>query len=237
MPRTLPAGIIDQWKKSGAGILPIVLVDVELRDGTRHYWSDTPGTYTKIIGSGSVAYKPWLKRGLTIRRSMSLRTDAGQIRVQNLSGNTIERDVSTLFRDAEFEGALVVIRMLEPLTLLLEEEFHGTLGEPEIGEQEVVLRCRQLLDTSQQDIPLESMSETCPWAPHRFKGKECGSTGSASTCNGTFAECIDATRDAEERFAGVPAFIPVQQFVPSGGGGGANNDPPGGGGGGGGALR
>lgn len=218
MPRTLPAGLVDQWKKSGAGLLPIVLVDIELRDGTRHYWADTPGTYTKIIGSGSVAYKPWLKRGLTIRRSMSLRTDAGSPRVQNVSGNTIERDVSKLFRDQEFEGAMVVIRLLNPPSLLLEEEFHGFLGEPDVGKQEVTLRCRQLLDTSGQDIPLETVGERCPWAPARYKGKECGSTGSASTCDGTFDQCKDATRAAQERFSGVPASVPANQFTPSGGG-------------------
>jgi len=40
-------------------------------------------------------------------------------------------------------------------------------------------------------------SSACPWArPSRFKGVECGYTGSDATCTGTFTDCVGKGNDA-----------------------------------------
>lgn len=207
MPRTLPTGMVAEFTKRGGALAPAVLVDIEVRDGTRYYWSDVGGSFQKKINSpGDTTYQPWLKSAGSFRRSRSLRTDAGNLVVQNISGNSIERDVWKALKATEFEGALCVVRIWNLLLAAAEDEFHGTLSEQQAPEHEASFKLLQLMNPSEYDVPLYVVSEQCPW---RYKSAQCGSTGSAATCPKDFASCIDATRDAEERFGGVPAPGPA----------------------------
>ncbi|MGH9579370.1 MAG: hypothetical protein ACRD2R_00125, partial [Terriglobales bacterium] len=213
MPFTLPTGAAAEMKKR-AGWAPVVLVDLELVNGTRLYWSDFAGSYPKKLGGpGNAAYSAWLKNAGPFRLSRSLRTDAGDLVVQNLSGNTIDRDVLKLVKDNEFEGALVVVRFWHELLAASLMEFHGSLTEVSGDEQEVRGRILQLLDTSQMDLPQDEFSEQCTW---RYKSAQCGSAGSAVSCPKDFASCQDATRAAVERFNGI--LGPPSSFVTGVGG-------------------
>jgi len=208
-------------------MLPLLL-DIELADSTRHYWATHAGTYPVALGAGpTAAYLPWVLAAGPFRQSKSMRADAGELVVQNLSGNTIGRDVAAALKAKEFEGALCVARSWNVRSAAAEFEFHGYLLNPRADAAEVRFRLRQLFDPNQYDVPDLAVSEHCTW---RYKSKQCGSTSSEAACDFTFAACV--VRAATERFNGVINPPPQTQFaqpIATRGGGGA-----GGGGGGGG---
>ncbi|HYD47105.1 MAG TPA: hypothetical protein VEB21_02090, partial [Terriglobales bacterium] len=97
-------------------------------------------------------------------------------------------------------GALCVARVIEPLTGLVLEEFHGYLSEQNPSDEEVVFRLLQLFDVAQFDVADEPYSETCTL---RFKSAQCGSASANATCSKKFADCT-----AQERFNGCPTPPP-----------------------------
>jgi hypothetical protein len=210
MPRAFTAAQINELKKQGSFSF-ITLLDLELRDGTNYYFSDFEGVFAKKLGvAGSVAYKPYLKYAGPFRISKNLRTDAGDIVISNLPGNTIDREVGAAMKAREFEGAMAIVRYYSTVLDLSMIEFHGTLGEQRGNDSEASFRLLQLLDTNILDAPIDVYSEACTW---RFKSRQCGSTGSAASCPKDFASCKDATRAASERFNGIPMVPPSMAEV------------------------
>jgi len=222
------AALIAEKKRRG-GRVPIILADLLLGDGSYHYWATAAGNFPKALGApGSAAYSPWIKSAGPFRLSRSLRSDAGDLVVQNLSGNTLQRDVAAAVQAREFIGALTVVRFWHPLIQEAEFEFHGFLTKPKVTPTEASFRILQLLDTNVEKVPSDSYSEQCTW---RYKGKMCGSTGSATSCPKDFASCQDATRAAVERFNGTPhvptsASFPHHIGLPGSGGGGSGGGVP-----------
>src|SRR4051794_20015867 len=147
MPRSsFPAAAATQAKRR-TGMVPTVLVDVQLRDGTIYYLSDYAGTYPMKIGAGgNVAYSPWLKSFGPYDFSRGLQTDAGEIVLQNLTGNSIERDLAKAMAAKEFECALAVIRLRHELLQTTLMEIHCTLGEQRDLGDEASFRIQQLFD-------------------------------------------------------------------------------------------
>jgi hypothetical protein len=229
MPRAYSAALIAE-KKKRAGVTPVMLLDLLLRNGTYKYWSDFAGSYPMKLGAGGdVAYSPWIKSAGPFRFSRSLRADAGDIVVQNLSGNTLEREVALAIKASEFIGALAVFRSWYPLLAESEFEFHGYLTKPVVGPTEASFRLLPLLDTNVQNVPAESYIQQCSW---RFKGALCGSTGTATHCPKDFPSCEDSSRAAVERFNGTPHLpstislaMPVTPPASGGGGGGGGDEP------------
>jgi hypothetical protein len=201
MPRTMPAGTAAEFKKrNGLGL--VTLLDLQLLDGTLYYWSDLAGSYTKKLGvAGAAVYSPWLLSAGPLRLSRSLATDAGDIRVQNISGDTLKRDLANAISSREFEGAFAVLRLWSLGLSAAVLEFDAFLTEPTFDESAGSFRVLQLLDPSSVEAPARVYSEQCTW---RYKSPECGSTGSAAACPKDLASCKDATRAASERFNGVP---------------------------------
>jgi hypothetical protein len=176
MPRSsFPAAAAAEFKKQ-QGFLPIVLVDILLRDGTTYYLSDVPGTYTVKLGAGPTAvYSPWIVSAGPFTFSRDLQTDAGDLVLQNISGNSIERDMAKALKAHEFEGALCVVRYWHALLALSVMEFHGTLGgQRDLGDT-CDFRFKQLMDANRLDALVDPLSEQCPWT---FKtDPRCGSVG------------------------------------------------------------
>jgi hypothetical protein len=149
MPRaSFPAAAPAEFKKQ-QGFLPIVLVDILLRDGTTYYFSDVGGTYTVKLGAGPHGRLFAVDR---LRRSLHLhegqQTDAGDLVLQNISGNSIERDMAKAMKAHEFEGALCVIRYWHALLALSVLEFHGTLGNQRDLGDTCDFRFKQLMDAN-----------------------------------------------------------------------------------------
>jgi hypothetical protein len=205
-------------------------------NGAQLLWSNAQ------LESGSVAnlycganYSRWLKTIGPITTGRDFTTDAGDIIVQNLSGNTIDRDVALALKNHEFEGALAILRLWLPLFNDSMFDFYGYLSEQRPGDEEVGFRLLQLADVTQFSVADDVVGELCTW---RYKSAQCGSAGSAAACPKRFSDCIDATRAASERFNGVltaPSTTivnvpPVVTVHPPGGGASAStppNDEPG----------
>jgi phage-related protein len=223
MPRTLAAGV-EAWiaKQGGGNIVPAVLVDIQTGDGTRFFWADLEGTYTSEITGASQFYNGWIKNGFTFTRTRDFTTNAGDLTVQNLSGNTIDRDVAAAVKNHEFEGALCIARLWVPLLDAVIDEFHCSLSEATPTEDEVSFRMLALLDPGQYFLADDVVATNCTW---RYKSLQCGSAGAAAACDKLFATCKDANHLAQERFNAVLSIVPgtiFNQPIGSGTGGAGN---------------
>ncbi len=234
MPRTLPSGMELELKRPG-GFMPYVLMDVQTADGTNYFWSDFAGTFPAVIVAGNQVYSPWIKSAGPFHRTKDLTSDTADMIMQNVSGNTIDRDVALALKNHEFEGALAIVRLWMPLLNDVLDSFFTYLTEQSPSEDECSFRMLQIFDPAQYDVADDVIGELCTW---RYKDAMCGSTGSALTCPKRFIDCIDATRTASERFNGILSIVPNANLNPppvglGGGGGGGNGDGGDGGAGGG----
>lgn len=207
MPLSYPAAVTSRIGKSGE-FGWCWLIDVLTADGTYYYMSNMEGAFPKKITAapGNSAYYVWVKSVTGLKLSRDSRTDGADLTLQNISGNTVERDVWKAIKDHEFEGALCVARLWMTLEDFALREFHCTLSETDSNEEEAFFRLRALNDPNAYVANPLTYAETCQW---RFKSAQCGSAGAAAVCNKTFANCIDASRAAPERFSGVPYSPPT----------------------------
>jgi hypothetical protein len=216
VPRTQPAGTEAFLARQG-GFMPILLLDIQTLDGTQYFWSDYEGTFPAKMVGGNQFYNGWVKSGCNFTRTRDMTANAGDLLLQNLSGNTIDRDVAAAIKNHEFEGAYVITRIWVPLLDVAIDEFHCSLTEQNPKEDEAGARELQLFDPSQYVVAGDVQVETCTF---RFKSAQCGSTGSATACPKRFIDCQDATRLAQERFPAILTTVPNSVFVnPLGGGG------------------
>ncbi|QNI34540.1 hypothetical protein H7849_11955 [Alloacidobacterium dinghuense] len=141
--------------------------------------------YTAPAGSNGGVYKPWLLSVPSFAFHRSLQTDTGSFVVQNISGDTLSRDMEKIIRASALEGALFVYRLWQPDAEAAWLEVHGTLSVEPVGVDTVTLRGSQLINPSQDDTPLENYSETCQiqWA-----GRRCGST-QPTECSYSYQTC------------------------------------------------
>lgn len=179
---------------------PALLLDVQTANGAFYFWSSIAGSFPQRITNDGVllVYQPWLVSAGPFTFSRSLSRDGGQIVIQNVSGNTLERDTLKALRNDEFEGALAVFRIYDHLAGT-RMEFHGLLSQQSVDESKATFKLGQLLDPTQVDIPQRVSSTRCTWI---YKSDVCGSVGTAPSCPKTPEACKDPRRDAFHRFNG-----------------------------------
>ncbi len=198
-----------ELKKQG-GFCSVILFDVQTADGTNYFWSDVEGIYPAVLtGAGNQLYSPWVKSAGPFKRTRDLSTDTADLIMQNLSGNSIDRDVAGALKAHEFEGALAIVRLWSPLVADVIDVFYASMSEQNPAEDEVSFRLLQLFDTAQYDVADDIQSEFCSL---RYKELACGSSGSAATCLKRFIDCNDASRAASERFNAILSFVPNPIF-------------------------
>lgn len=169
--RTLPAGMAAELAKQGRSMARVHLFDVQRGDGTNYFWSTHEGQFLSRITGTVQQYKPWIKQPPTLTLTRSLQADGGDFKIQNLSGNTIDRDVAALFVAGEFEGAYVVYR---PWLIPLDAapfEFHGFITEQNVGPDEVDVRILQLFQPNELQTYDQRQTRDCHW---RFNSAQCG---------------------------------------------------------------
>jgi Tfp pilus assembly protein FimT len=201
---------------------------VPLANRTFAGWTAVGGAAITVTQAFDVAplqfYNGWIKSGCNFTCTKDMSSNAGDLLLQNLSGNTIDRDVALAFKNHEFEGAYAVTRLWIPLLDAAIREFHCSLSEQNPKEDEAGARELQLFDPTQYVIAGDVQAETCTF---RFKSSQCGSTGSATSCLKRLIDCQDATRLAQERFNAIITTIPNTVFVPPLGGPGQKPQRPG----------
>lgn len=169
--RTISAANQAEIERKGRLLDRVHLLDIQLGDGTIHYWSNHAGVFPAKLGAGNQTYKPWIKTPPTIRVTRSLRADGGSFSIQNLSGNSIEREVEKLIKAKEFEGAYIVYRPFLLSTSSSLWEFHGTITEQTAGRTEILFRILQLFNPNAIPAKENDQGRHCHW---RFGSGQCG---------------------------------------------------------------
>jgi hypothetical protein len=185
----LSARFFQSLALSGLTTLTISFIGIAV-----YYDTPTSGVVDESLFVEGGPYRPWLISVPQLSFHRSLQTDTGNFVLQNLSGDTLARDMEKIFRRSTFEGAFFVYRHWQPDAEAPWLEFHGTLTVDDISPEMVQLRASQLIDASQADAPSENFSETCQL---EWKSKRCGATGDTE-CKYSFATC-----QVTERFMGV----------------------------------
>jgi hypothetical protein len=158
-------------KRLRGGISRIHLIDVQCSDGTNYFWSSHEGKFLSRLTGAAQQYKPWVKEPPSIKLTRSLQADGGEFKIQNLSGNTVDREVAALFKAGEFEGAYIVYRpWLVPFDAA-PFEFHGFVTEQNIGLEDVTLRVLQLFQPNELSVCDPRQTRDCHW---RFNSAQCG---------------------------------------------------------------
>lgn len=217
-------------QRQGGLIAPVLLLDIQTNDGTQYFWADSEGTYLSELTGANQFYNGWVKSFSSFTLARDLSTAAGDIRVQNVTGNTIDKDVALALLNHEFDGALIILRIWLPVFDAALDEFHGQMFEQNPLEDEFSFRVTQLFDPAQYDVAGDAISELCTF---RFKSAQCGSTGSATVCDFRLTTCQDANHLAQERFNGVLSTVPTAGITgpdPGGRGNPPRLPPPGPGG-------
>lgn len=175
-----------------------------------------PGYYSAgTSGIVGAPYLPWLLEVPSFTFHRSLVTDMGSFVIQNLSGDTLSRDMEKLLRASALEGAFFVYRCWQPDAEAAWLEVHGVLSVEDVGVDTVTFKAAQLINPSQLDTPLEEYCETCQiqWA-----GRRCGSTQSTE-CSYSFPTCQVIERpmivmnDYEKNFGETVANIVTDRVI------------------------
>jgi phage-related protein len=211
MPITQPAGTELFLSKQGGMFVPVILLDIQTLDGSQYFFTDYEGSYPTKFTGATQFYNGWIKSGCNFTCTRDMSSNAGDLTLQNISGNTIDRDVSAALKNHEFEGAYAVTRLWVPLLDVAIREFHCSLTEQNPKEDEASFRELQLFDPTQYVLAGDVQVETCTW---RFKSLQCGSTGTAVSCPKNLPACQDATRAAQERFNAILTTVPNTVNVP-----------------------
>lgn len=200
-----PANNLPQALAARDGIAAVVLMDVLTQRGNYYYWAEAAGRFPCVFGvnpGAAVAYKPWILASQQFHFTRTLQTDSGEIQLQNLSGNTLRREVAALFSNDEFTGAQFVYRLWRPSAEQSLLTFIGKLIEPVIDEVLVHLKAACWFDPNNVEAMPYVFSESCQWF---FGSAQCGSA-SATPCVNTLSTC-----SAVERFCGVISRITSYQ--------------------------
>jgi phage-related protein len=169
--RTLPTGMAAEVAKRLGPLARIHLFDIQRGDGSQYFWASHEGVFLSRLTGTTQQYKPWIKTAPTIKMTRSLRADGGQFTIQNLSGNTIDREVAALFEVREFEGAYVIYR---PWRIPLDAapfEFHGFITEQDVEPEQITVRILQLFQPNEQPAYDRRQTRGCGW---RFTSAQCG---------------------------------------------------------------
>jgi phage-related protein len=200
-----------QIMSARSGPAPVCLLDVVATDGTSYHWGnveiDVTAIYTGTQPSWFAGlanppanydthYFPWLLSASGFHHTRSMQSDTANIQVQNVSGNTLQRDLAGMLTARTFEGALFAFREWNLVAQAAEFEQHGRLTVISATEMECQFGANQLFNPNDYDGNPYAYSETCQW---RFGSPQCGSTAAndsafATPCDNTYVTCHQLNR-------------------------------------------
>jgi hypothetical protein len=159
-----------------------------------YFISEHQCTWPSILTGAATLFRNWLTGRPKFTQYGSTQTDTANLTIQNISGNTIERDIASIWSESEFTGALVVARIWrgDSETALL--TFIGLVSNAEIDENQLDLTVEGFGNYSAIVAPSFNIDVTCPLT---FGSVACGST-STTPCDQSYGGCLSLNR-----FAGV----------------------------------
>ncbi len=201
-------------------VAPPGLLDVLDLQGNSYHWASFPVASASALGCSPIytgtappwnyhlrvatwddVYLPWLMTAGPFHLSRSMQVDVGNFTLQNVSGTSLERNMSKLITGSAFEGALFAYREWNLDAAVVEFEFHGHLSIVAVTESIAEFSGEQLLNPSDYQ-GLLLFGETCPW---RYASAACGDTTN-NPCENSWLTCRQPSR-----FGGiVQALINIQ---------------------------
>lgn len=190
----LPSGVTGVMSSSG-GCASITLVEVVVRAGNNYFWSEQRTYSNSILNeTPSNLYLDWLIGAVTFNLYGTSQTSTGSFSVQNISGNTVQRDMALAYAREEFIGAFVYIRIWRADAETAVFTFMGNVVDADIDEQTLQISLEGFDNFSAIKAPSYSIDVSCGLP---FGGIACGSTA-ATPCQQSFGTCTSI-----ERFQGI----------------------------------
>jgi hypothetical protein len=193
------------------GIAPVNLLEVQDTNGNNYFWADRKIIAPSELTGANETFLPWLLSAPSFTFNRSAVADVGSFKLQNVSGNTLARDVEVMLRGSTLEGAQFIYRCWQAAAQAAWIEVHGTLTLDPAGVDTAIFKGTDIFASSQDDTPQETYSETCQL---QWGGKRCGSTQSTE-CLYSFQSCqvterpMIALNDYEKNWGETSANSPV----------------------------
>ncbi len=199
MPLPLNSELI-QIMSARTGPAPICLMDVLALDGTSYHWAnkeiDTAPVYTGthpawLAGQAyqpadyDTHYYPWLLSAVQFHHTRSQQSYQATITIQDVSGNTLQRDSAGLIVGTSFEGAYFCFREWNMLAQQVKFQQNGRLTVQSVTEDQIIFGANQLFNPNDYDGQPYELSETCQL---RYSSPQCGDTTN-NPCDNTFVTC------------------------------------------------
>jgi len=174
---------------------PISLLEILTVSGNIYLFSEgNVGDMPSILKGGSTnAYKGWVTGQPTFQTFGSTQTDTGSISLQNISGNTVQRDAALLVSQYELIGAFVYYRLWNIAGEQSLFTFMGSITGVEVDETQMDLSLEGF-DNYSMIRCLDDIGVSCPLT---FASPQCAST-SPTPCQQSYGTCTSI-----ERFKGV----------------------------------
>jgi len=190
----LPRGVTGPMSASG-GCAPVSLVEIRTLSGNTYFLSEQRGIWNSIInGTTENEYQDWLVGQQQFHETGTTATDTASLSIQNLSGNTVERDMALAYAKNEFVGAFVYYRLWRADAETAIFTFTGNVTDADIDENVMDLSVEGFGNYSAVKVPSYDIDVSCPLF---FGSEACGST-SPTPCNQSYGDCSSI-----ERFAGI----------------------------------
>ncbi|MEZ2347431.1 hypothetical protein [Terriglobus sp. RCC_193] len=170
------------------GVAPADLLDVQLPSGEVLYWANRRITAPSVIvadgGTAENEYLPWLVGVPEFSLVGNMDADTAQFEVQNVTGNSMQRDFERIMQRNVINGALFVYRLWQAGAESAWLEVHGTFDLGSVGIT-AELDGKDIVDASSADTPEFNYGEICPL---EYGELRCGATD-VTPCQNTFPTC------------------------------------------------
>jgi hypothetical protein len=224
---TTPANVLAGVMARPGGVAPLRLLDVLDIQGNSYHWASQPIASAAALGIVPVftgttpywnnhlrvanwddTYLNWLVSDGPWHLSRSTQANTGNVVIQNMSGNSLQRSMNQLIIRTAFEGALFAFREWNKEAGRLEFGMRGHLSIVDVSEASAEFLAESLFNGSDYQA-LDIVSETCRW---RYGSTACGDT-SDNPCKNTFTTCRLVNKERFSAF--INNYVDLQTFSPT----------------------
>jgi len=194
---------------AAGGVSPISLLEIYTVSGNIYLWAEKDVANMPSILSGTTntfTYAGRLQGGSKFNFYGSTQTDTASIAVENISGNTVERNSALALSENEFIGAFIFFWLWDPGAEVPLFTFMGNVSDVDLDDATMDLSIEGFGNWSAVNAPSYNIDVTCGLS---FGSMQCGST-SSTPCDQTLGSCSSI-----ERFQGVVIQWDSSNLTPS----------------------
>jgi hypothetical protein len=148
-------------------------------------------------GPAIATFVPWIIKAPVITQCKSTQASTFRLSIQNLSGNTVQRDASQIFSEHEFYGALIYLRLwrLDCESSLL--DFQGNITKVTLNADgdSMDLSGEGSFNWAKVTAPTVQIGATCGNSYNAVGAfSECGAFAGSTPCTNSYGTCQQLTR-------------------------------------------